>query len=140
MTLRSHNGPARGRRGEQRHLKFLCDWRDTGAGLFCRPDFLWVPTRPVYWPPYVVEVKDQDAFEGPPFDGHGLTKTQFDVYIAAWRAINLGTLFVVYDDQAGLTYWDFLHDLAEGDTFVTAGPEPRIVFPLESFRFRRELR
>ncbi len=88
----------------------------------------------------MVEVKDQEPFEGPPFDGHGLTKTQFDVYLAAWRAIALGTLFVVYDDQAGLVYSDFIHNLAEGDTFVTGGHEPRIVFPLDSFSFRRELR
>lgn len=120
-----------GQQGERRHLEFLCRWRDVGAGDFCRPDFLWVPSHG--WFPYLIEVKTQHAFQPPPFAGHGLPVRQFNVLMAVWKAISLPTQLVVYDPGAQRRYSAFLNDLAQGPSFTTNGEKPRIVFPLESF-------
>jgi hypothetical protein len=134
--MRPLNGQqfSRGIRGETRMVKELCGWRDLGMGDFCRPDFLWVPHPDAVMPPFLIEVKDQDAFEPPPFAGHGLKCRQFDVYMAAFEKNGLMTWLTVNDAGAGKTYGAYLHWLAAGESFVTNSPEPRIVFPLDSFK------
>lgn len=132
MTLKSPPGYAlpRGRRGDRHVLQTLCEWRDAGKGDLVRPDFLWLPKL---WAPFLIEAKDQDVFEPPPFFGHGLGKRQRDVYMDVWRRVRLATLLWVVDERAGVEHMGFLHLLERGPLYETTGPEPRIIYPLTSF-------
>lgn len=131
----SAESEALGQRGEELFRLFLKDRVAVGRiSYFCRPEWVVVP---VEGDPFLVEVKSQDMFEAPPFDGHGLPVWQADKYLDLLLRQNLRTLLVVYDFKAGMEYWGWLDELhlRYFDTVGTRAGARRI-YPLTSFKSR----
>jgi hypothetical protein len=124
-------GDARGRRGAIRLERVLRALRDAGRiEDYLQPDAIVL----VGGGAFMVEAKDQDHFEAPPFDGHGLPVTQAGKYEGVRAAVGMRTWFVVYDN--GNVYAAWLDELEAVEHFDTAGivKTPRRIYPLSSFR------
>lgn len=84
---------------------------------------------------YSVEIKTQEMFESPPFDGHGLPRWQIDARIKLYKDKNIIPLFVVYDLKAGIRYHQSLLLLeSKKDYYQTKGKNPRVIYKLSHFK------
>lgn len=81
---------------------------------------------------YLCEIKTQEKFKAPPFDGHGLPKYQLEQRIRLSSIIGAIPLFVVYDVDDRVIYYQNMNTLLEGDSFITKNAK-RIIFPMTSF-------
>jgi hypothetical protein len=120
------------RRGEEHFRLFLKERVRAGSvAYFCRPEWVVVP---VDGDPFFVEVKTQDHYEAPPFDGHGLPVWQADRYLDLQVRLGMRTLLVVFEYAAGMEYWGWLDEL-QRNFFDTPGTRngPRRIYPLSSF-------
>lgn len=107
--------------------------RQGRVSAYLQPDALVLPCL---GRPFLCEAKSQEAFQSPPFDGHGLPVWQATRYEQVRLATRLRTLLVVYDDHVRYSAW--LDELEQGDHFDTAGTVkwPRRIYPLASFERR----
>lgn len=85
-----------------------------------------------YW--YSFEIKHQDMFEAPPFDGHGLPIWQVDMRMKLFRETGIIPLFFVLDKQRKVLIYNSLINLERGNKFVT-GRKSRVIYPIENFKF-----
>lgn len=87
---------------------------------------------------YLVEVKAAQAYEPPPWRGHGLDAAQADRYMEIYRLCAIRTRLVIYDPE-GYRYAAWIDDLERDESITTAGTikRPRRIYPLTSFD-RRE--
>lgn len=119
----------RGDGGEERMYRLLRQWRTQGLiEGFCRPDFLVVPGG--RRAPFLIEAKQQDHFEGPPFDGHGITEHQVRRYTEVVGLNGMRTRVVVFEGPARFSAW--LDELRAGEEYVTAKAR-RHIWPLANF-------
>lgn len=117
---------AEGRAGERWARRWL---KDQGARVF-QADWL-AEFAPGVW--VVVEVKSQEAFEPPPFFGHGLPPYQVRARLAFYEATGIPTLLLVRDLGSGAAYWQWLDVLDAGPKYVTDSADPRVIYPLTAF-------
>jgi len=82
---------------------------------------------------YLFEVKHQEYFEGPPFDGHGLPKWQVEARLKFEDVTGIQTILVIFDKKSGKVYWQLLRNLDAGDKTDTSGLNPRRIYPLDAF-------
>lgn len=135
MSLREPSAEAleRGRWAEEKERLRLVDEYEKGRVLwFCRPEWIVYETEG----PHFVEVKGQEAFEPPPFKGHGLPLRQVRTYehlrvLTGWR-----TRLIVHD-PSGYRYSAWLDELETGPHFDT-GVSMRRIYPLELFEVEEE--
>ena len=87
---------------------------------------------------FISEVKHQEKFESPPFDGHGLPPWQIKHRLLFEK--ERGVIAMLYVIEKGkkengkhIVYWNYLNKLNQGKHFDTMGDKPRRVFPLENF-------
>jgi len=80
------------------------------------------------------EVKHQEMFEAPPFNGHGLPEWQLNARLEFQRETGIRAVLLVVDSVSNIVYWQYMDELAKSPRFQTKGKSPRIVFPLESYR------
>jgi len=80
------------------------------------------------------EIKTQEKFTAPPFDGHGLPQWQIDRRIEFYKDTNIKPFLIVYDLEEKCLYIESLLKLIKMDSFKTKGKKPRTIFKLSSFK------
>lgn len=85
---------------------------------------------------YVAEVKHQDKFLAPPFDGHGLPEWQLNARINFCKEFNykISPLLIIVDKADKCLYLQDMRKLMTSNHYKTKGKSPRIIFPLTSFK------
>lgn len=86
----------------------------------------------------ILEVKYQEKFEPPPFEGHGLPRWQVDARLKFQEETGIKAMLYVVDNPTDIIYWQYLDELMRGETYQTNGAKPRIIFPLTSFNQYRD--
>lgn len=82
---------------------------------------------------YIVEVKTQEKFKAPPFDGHGLPEYQIRQRIRISEKLGAVPVLYVYDLDEKFFYFQDMRKLMQGEHIITK-KNPRIIFPLSSFQ------
>jgi|TARA_R110000782_G_scaffold269647_1_gene368141 hypothetical protein len=80
------------------------------------------------------EIKTQEKFLAPPFDGHGLPKWQIDRRIQFYNDTNIEPFLIVKDLKENCLYIESLLILMKGEKFQTKGKSPRVIFKLSNFK------
>ena len=80
------------------------------------------------------EVKTQEKFIAPPFDGHGLPKWQIDRRLEFYNDTGVEPFLIVNDISDKCLYIESFKNLLLGEHFQTKGLKPRVVFKLSSFK------
>lgn len=81
---------------------------------------------------YSIEVKHQEMFESPPFDGHGLPVWQVKTRLNLYNDTGVIPLFFVLDKQTKILMYNTLMNLENGRKFTT-GRKSRVIYPIENF-------
>jgi len=81
---------------------------------------------------YTIEVKHQDMFTSPPFDGHGLPKYQIDMRMLLYEEKGIIPLFFVVDKKTQKVYYNSIIELEKGEKFTTKN-KGRVIYPLTNF-------
>jgi hypothetical protein len=80
------------------------------------------------------EVKTQEKFLAPPFDGHGLPKWQIDKRLEFYKDTGVEPYLIINDIHDKCLYIESFNNLLSKEYFQTKGIKPRIVFNLKSFK------
>lgn len=90
---------------------------------------------------YMYEIKCQDRFKSPPFDGHGLPPYQFDFRLKIATLTGMIPFFIIIEPQVDLKgeqlmfYQNMfiLDRLSNDKKFITGGDKKRLIFHIDSF-------
>jgi hypothetical protein len=82
---------------------------------------------------YLWEVKHQEKFDGPPFDGHGLPSIQFYARLKFYKETGIRPLLYVVEKPTLDIYIQFF-DILETSGFYVTGKSRRIIFPISAFK------
>jgi hypothetical protein len=80
------------------------------------------------------EIKTQEIYTAPPYDGHGLPKWQIDRRMEFFRDTGVKPYLIVYDLKEKCLYIESFENLLNGEHFQTKGKKPRTIFNIESFK------
>lgn len=80
------------------------------------------------------EIKSQEKFKAPPFDGHGLPEWQIKKRIEFQNDTKVIAYLIIYDLEDKCLYIESLNKLLKGDYFKTKGLKPRVVFNINTFK------
>lgn len=119
-----------GRLGQELAREIIQRAEDTKE--FCQLDWV-VKKKDIGW--YSVEVKNQEYFHAPPFDGHGLPIWQVRTRIRLYEETGLRPLLMIFDPDKQKVYWqwlDVLEQLDEDEKFDTQHSDRRI-YPLTRY-------
>lgn len=87
---------------------------------------------------YLAEIKTQEIFKSPPFDGHGLPQWQIDARMNFCKDTGVIPVFIVYDLDDKCIYIQSMKYLLEqkkpDDFFKTKGKKPRTIFNIKHFK------
>jgi len=81
---------------------------------------------------YSIEIKHQEMYKAPPFDGHGLPHYQVKMRLLLYKEKDIIPLFFVLDKITKKLYYNSLLNLEQGNKFITKN-KGRIIYPLENF-------
>lgn len=92
---------------------------------------------------YLIEIKNQERFKGPPFDGHGLHPKQFEKKLWFAKKLNVRPLLIIIEpneDIFGLKnmfYQDMeiLNNLPNSEKFTTKTGQ-RIIYHISAFEHK----
>ena len=88
---------------------------------------------------HILEIKHQEMFERPPFDGHGLPRWQIEARLKFQQDTGIKAILIIVDKITKVVYWQYMDNLINGEQFQTKGSSPRLIFPLESFKVIRDI-
>ncbi len=80
------------------------------------------------------EIKTQEKFMAPPFDGHGLPQWQIDRRIEFYKDTNVEPYLIVLDIKENCIYIESLLILMSKEKFKTKGKKPRTIFNINNFK------
>lgn len=80
------------------------------------------------------EIKTQEKFLAPPFDGHGLPKWQIDRRLEFEKDTGIIAYLFVKDINDNCLYIQTLNNLLNGEYIQTNGKKPRVIFNLKNFK------
>ena len=80
------------------------------------------------------EVKTQEKFKAPPYDGHGLPDWQIKRRMEFYKDTGVIPYLIVYDLQEKCLYIEKLEVLLSKEHFKTKGKKPRVIFKLDNFK------
>lgn len=80
------------------------------------------------------EVKHQERYTPPPFEGHGLPKWQVDARMQFQIKTGIRCVFIVFDKETQDIFYQYLDVLELGEYFDTKGAKPRRIYPLTNFK------
>lgn len=87
---------------------------------------------------YCGEIKTQEIFKSPPFDGHGLPQWQINRRIQFYNDTGVIPIFFVYDLEEKCIYYHnllYLNTKVNKDqVFRTNGQKPRTIFNINLFK------
>jgi len=81
---------------------------------------------------YLFEVKHQEKFKAPPFDGHGLPPWQVNFRIKIFEELGIVPILFVVDKDTNVCYYQSIVKLDKGKKFITKTGK-RIIYPLTNF-------
>lgn len=84
---------------------------------------------------YLVEVKHQEMYLAPPFNGHGLPKWQVNSRLEFYEGTGIRPILVVIEKPCLGIYYQYLDILNSSETnyFDTKGSKPRRVYKIDKF-------
>ena len=91
----------------------------------------WLGQRNGEWIKF--EVKAQEPFEPPPFEGHGLPRWQIESSQKLLEDKQIRTILMIKDLKNKIWVSQFLDVLEKGDYHDTYGLSPRRVYPISNF-------
>jgi hypothetical protein len=94
--------------------------------LICKKDGRWI----------LMEIKNQERFKAPPYDGHGLPIWQFEARLEFYKETGVEPwLVIVEPDNLTVAYMASMVDLARLDESmrIVTGSSKRVVFPITEF-------
>lgn len=104
-------------------------FRDKGIEVF-QPDAISLENGK-----YVLnEMKHQELFKKPPFDGHGLPRWQIKARMNFYIATKIRCRLVIMEKPSDKIYWQWLDLLEKGEFFDTNGAKPRRIYNITSFK------
>jgi len=80
------------------------------------------------------EIKTQEMFTAPPFNGHGLPQWQIDRRMEFYKSTGVEPYLIVYDINNECLFLESLVKLTKTENFKTKGKSPRTIFKLSSFK------
>ena len=80
------------------------------------------------------EVKTQEKFTAPPFDGHGLPKWQIDRRMEFYKDTGVEPFLIVHDIKEKCLFIESFVNLLAKENFQTKGLKPRVIFKITSFK------
>lgn len=81
---------------------------------------------------YIIEVKTQEKYKAPPYDGHGLPEYQIKSRINIAEKTGMIPYLYIYDLHDKFFYLQDMRILMEGEKFYTKTGS-RVIFPLSNF-------
>ena len=81
----------------------------------------------------VNEVKHQERFTPPPFEGHGLPKWQVEARLWFYEATDIRPILFIIEKPTNLIFYQFLDVLEKSEYFDTKGMKPRRIYNLKYF-------
>jgi len=82
---------------------------------------------------YLGEIKTQEKFKAPPFDGHGMPEWQINRRIKFYNDTGIEPYLIVKDKDESCLYIGSIIELMKKDKIITRGKKPRVVFNLINF-------
>lgn len=82
---------------------------------------------------FLAEVKCQERYNPPPFEGHGLPEWQIIRRLEFQEDTGIWALLFVVEKGTGLIFWNYIKRLWSGEKYKTSGSKPRVIFPLKNF-------
>lgn len=85
---------------------------------------------------YLFEVKNQERFKAPPFDGQGLPKYQVEARLEFEKETNIKAILIVLDKETKEVFYQLLSKLNENpNNYIdTKGLKQRRVYKLDLFK------
>lgn len=87
---------------------------------------------------YCGEIKTQEIFKSPPFDGHGLPQWQINRRIQFYNDTGVIPMFFVYDLEEKCIYYNSLlylnNKVHKNEVFRTNGAKPRTIYNIDLFK------
>ena len=80
------------------------------------------------------EIKTQEKFIAPPFDGHGLPQWQINKRMEFYKDTGVEPFLIINDINDKCLYIESLKFLLSNEHFSTKGYRPRVIFNLKSFK------
>tara|TARA_R110000782_G_scaffold33438_1_gene80675 strand:- start:162 stop:560 length:399 start_codon:yes stop_codon:yes gene_type:complete len=80
------------------------------------------------------EIKTQEVYVAPPYDGHGLPAWQIERRMEFFKDTGIEPFLIVYDIKEKCLYLQSLVILLDGEHFKTKGKKPRTIFKLDNFK------
>ena len=85
----------------------------------------------------VNEVKHQERFTPPPFEGHGLPRWQIETRMNFWKTTGIRIRLVIKEKGSDNVFWQWLDILESKEYCDTHGLKPRRIYPLTNFEIRK---
>lgn len=79
------------------------------------------------------EIKHQEMFRAPPFDGHGLPEVQVRMRMEFEKHTGIKIVLVINCMTSKKIYWQYLKKLQSGEKYIT-GIKKRVIYPMKNFR------
>src|SRR3990167_3719377 len=79
------------------------------------------------------EIKHQERFSPPPFEGHGLPLRQVKTRLLFQENTKLRIRLVIKEKNSENIFWQWLDVLESGEYFDTKGDRSRRVYPIKNF-------
>lgn len=83
---------------------------------------------------FLGEIKSQEKYLAPPFDGHGLPPWQIERRIQFYEDTGVEPWLIVYDLIDKCVYMQSIVTLMKTEHYKTKGKSPRVIFKLDSFK------
>jgi hypothetical protein len=83
---------------------------------------------------YCAEVKTQEKYLAPPFDGHGLPMWQITARIELFNKTGIVPYLFIRCLTDNLVYHQDLRELMQTEYYQTKGKSPRVIFNLSEFK------
>jgi len=112
--------------GEQKLFSFL---KKVGFDFF-QPDAIGCKNGTYY----MFEVKHQERYRPPPFEGHGLPLWQIKARLKFQKLFGIRCVLVVFDKETNEVFYQAFDTLEKGEKYDTKGAKPRRIYLVSSFK------
>lgn len=83
---------------------------------------------------YSFEIKNQEKFMAPPFDGHGLPPHQVNFRLKLSEYLGITPIFIVVDDPTEIIYYQSIEKLERNCNRFDSKTGDRVIYPLTDFK------
>lgn len=83
---------------------------------------------------YYIEVKTQEMYLSPPFNGHGLKLFKINVMLELYKECGIIPILWVVDNRNKCFFYNDLRKLESGEKFDTNGKRQRRIYHIDNFK------